>query len=156
MEVVRTGESAVRRLVRWHHDGRPKLTPVASWTDREVGGLPILCPSQSTVDGSVVLGHITPGDSLVRTSGADSPDADTPTPEGSSVRLVGDCRHERCAYWSDSCQLAGAIIDESDSTGELPVCSIRKQCRWWLEHGRAACGTCSLVSYTMHLSAEAE
>jgi hypothetical protein len=138
-------ENVSHRLLDWIRKGRPRVSPPHKVLQTEIGEEAIMCPSQPSEYGAVILGHISPGERLVRT-GSENINQDS-LPSGAQLRIAGDCRHERCAYWADSCQLAAAIVDPSDSDGRLPTCPIRQQCRWWLEHGPAACGTCSYVSY---------
>ena len=137
--------SVSNRLLGWIRKGRPRLSPPHKVLQPAIGEQAIKCPSQPTEYGTVILGHISPGGRLVRTGSHDLNEESIPT--RSQLRIAGDCRHERCAYWADSCQLAAAIVDSSDSEDRLPTCPIRQHCRWWLEHGPAACGTCSYVSY---------
>jgi hypothetical protein len=134
-----------QRLLHWIREGRLRVSPPHRVLHSTIGEQTIMCPSQPTEYGTVILGHISPGGRLVRT-GSDGINQDS-LPSGAQLRVAGDCRHERCAYWADSCQLAAAIVDPSDSDDRLPTCPIRQQCRWWLEHGPTACGTCSYVSY---------
>jgi hypothetical protein len=133
------------RLLIWFRGGRKKLQPRTRVSSSTVDGKQIMCPSQPNEYGTVILGHISPGERLIRT-GSEGINQDC-LPPGAQLRIAGDCRHERCAYWTDSCQLAAAIVNSSDSDDRLPTCPIRQQCRWWLEQGPAACGTCSYVSY---------
>ena len=138
--------AVTQRLFDWFRHGRPRKSPPHGVGKLAHDGKVIMCPSQSGEHGSVVLGHISPDGRLVR-PGSDGLNEE-PIPAGSQLRIAGDCLHERCAYWADSCQLAAAIVDSSDSDDRLATCPIRQQCRWWLEHGPTACGTCSYVSYS--------
>ena len=137
--------SLADRLMSWFQADRKNLQPQTRVSASTVDGKQIMCPSQPSEYGTVILGHISPGGRLVRT-GSEGINQDS-LPSGAQLRIAGDCRHERCAYWADSCQLAAAIVDPSDSDDRLPTCPIRQQCRWWLEHGPAACGTCEFVRY---------
>lgn len=134
-----------QRLRQWFRQSRPRVFPAHKVIRSDIGGKPIMCPSQPSDYGTMILGHISPGGRLVRT-GSEGINEDA-LPAGAQLRIAGDCLHERCAYWADSCQLAAAIVDTADSEERLPTCPIRQQCRWWLEHGPAACGTCEFVRY---------
>jgi hypothetical protein len=137
-----------RRLESWHGSGRPHLEPPTPWPSATVDESPVICPSQSGQDGTVVLGIIDGEGRLQRSARRQT--SDTSVKEGeTTLRLAGECQHQRCAFWSGSCQLAGAVVRSSDAAERLPACPVRRQCRWFLEHGPGACGTCSVVSYLM-------
>jgi len=135
------------RVLIWHLAGRPRLVPPSPSPSHEVDGLPVMCPSQSEEHGTIILGHIIDGEQLVRTPRHPNRANISAIPDGASLRLAGQCHQAPCAYWNDSCQLAAAMVHPIDTIGKLPACPIRKSCRWWIEHGSTACGTCSLVSY---------
>jgi hypothetical protein len=44
------------------------------------------------------------------------------------------------------CRLASKIVRLlGESTAELPPCSIRQECRWWLQEGVSACLRCPQI-----------
>ena len=135
------------RVMIWERAGRPRLAPATRVPDREIDGMPVLCPSQSPEDGSIPLGHIVSGERLVRSPRRRRLEVTASPPPEASPRIAGECRQEGCAYWADACQLAAVVVHPADSIGRLPTCPIRQRCRWWLEQGPNACGTCDLVAY---------
>lgn len=65
-------------------------------------------------------------------------------------RFSAPCAEGGCTQWRDNqCGLIGriraAVTPEVEQ--HLPVCSIRGDCRWWKQDGRAACAVCSYVSF---------
>ena len=136
----------VARLTQWFNSGCPPLEPRNSWPAAKIRDRPVICPSQSAENGTLILGEIDDNGQLQRLphlverwSGHH--------PESSSTRFAGECVRERCAFWAESCQLAAAVIRDNDEP--LPPCPLRSRCRWFLEHGAAACSACSQVTYKM-------
>jgi hypothetical protein len=72
-----------------------------------------------------------------------------PRPE-TKFRFAAPCAEGGCTQWRDSqCSLIGriraAIVPEAQE--RQPVCSIRGDCRWFMQDGRDACAVCSYVSF---------
>jgi hypothetical protein len=130
------------RLAEWHRNGRPRIEPVRSWPDPTIDENPIICPSQSPEDGTILLGYMTSEGKLDRTI-----KTETENQLRGSERFAGECQQSRCAFWADSCQLAAVLIQPVGVIGPLPVCDYRQRCRWWIEHGPSACHTCEFVTY---------
>lgn len=66
-------------------------------------------------------------------------------------RFSGTCQKSGCGSWrADHCGvIEDAIRDQSmpvQIAARLPHCAIRSSCRWWSEHGRAACDVCPTIS----------
>lgn len=63
-------------------------------------------------------------------------------------RFTAPCREDGCGFFRNGrCGVGVAAVEglpEGDD-GPLPSCGIRPNCRWWSEHGPAACRRCSLV-----------
>lgn len=66
-------------------------------------------------------------------------------------RFASTCVKGACARWTGSqCGVIVGILKDIGNKGspgnrQLPACSIRPQCRWYREHGGAACGVCPEV-----------
>lgn len=63
-------------------------------------------------------------------------------------RFTAPCRESRCSFFRDGrCGVGEAAVAglPEEKTSILPSCGIRRECRWWAEHGAAACRRCSLV-----------
>jgi|ERR1700733_2029530 hypothetical protein len=65
-------------------------------------------------------------------------------------RFSGKCITNACRHWTnDKCGLIKDMIREFTHKGlssSLPECSIRKQCRWFVQEGARACKICPLIS----------
>ena len=64
-------------------------------------------------------------------------------------RIAAPCACSGCGHFDStqsSCTLAQKIVRWVPMVSEsLPVCSIRSECRWWQQEGRAACLRCPQV-----------
>jgi len=62
------------------------------------------------------------------------------------------CRH----FDGDSCRLASKLVQLAPPAGTptLPACSLRPDCRWWRQEGKAACMRCPLVVTLNHLPSD--
>lgn len=64
-------------------------------------------------------------------------------------RIAAPCACSGCGHFSageSKCQLARKIVRLAPIVVEkLPPCSIRSDCRWWKQEGRAACQRCPQV-----------
>jgi len=67
----------------------------------------------------------------------------------SRFRFGGTCVREGCRQWTgERCGVIDTVIDSiGDSVPKegLPDCSIRPQCRWYLQSGASACTVCPYV-----------
>ncbi|MEA2872869.1 MAG: hypothetical protein QOH67_2845 [Hyphomicrobiales bacterium] len=70
-----------------------------------------------------------------------------PVPPMEVFRLSARCEEKRCIHFDGSlCQLAVRIVHMlPEVTGDLPACTIRADCRWFRQEGRAACRRCPQV-----------
>jgi hypothetical protein len=66
---------------------------------------------------------------------------------GHVFRIAAQCEQNRCVHFSgERCALAKRIVDDLQPVAEhLPSCQIRPTCRWYEEHGSAACLRCPQV-----------
>jgi hypothetical protein len=62
-------------------------------------------------------------------------------------RTASPCATNGCQHFDgQDCRLATRIVEQlSAVTEELPPCSIRRDCRWWNQEGKAACMRCPQV-----------
>jgi len=69
-------------------------------------------------------------------------------------RLAATCAEHKCPHFDGrDCRLATRVVQILPAAVEtLPPCIIRKQCRWYLQEGGAACRRCpeiTTVSYDL-------
>jgi hypothetical protein len=116
------------------------------------------CPSAPATEGALLIGVVT-ADGRVANLGTPLPvDAafiETAKAHGAPeqrFRFSSPCQKERCVHWKHhECGLIGELYTAASEVGEdlaaaaLPCCSIRADCRWWRQRGRAACAVCPLV-----------
>jgi hypothetical protein len=70
-------------------------------------------------------------------------------------RLAAPCAESGCQHFDGaSCQLAARLVSVPLPLKRLPRCAIRRSCRWWHEHGRAACERCPNVVTRDYLPTE--
>lgn len=62
-------------------------------------------------------------------------------------RTAAPCATKGCQHFDgQDCRLAMRIVEKFPPVAEeLPPCSIRRGCRWWLQEGKAACMRCPQV-----------
>ncbi|MEH1764918.1 MAG: nitrogen fixation protein [Nostoc sp.] len=62
-------------------------------------------------------------------------------------RMATACAAKACLHFDgQDCRLAKQIAEKLPAvTEELPPCSIRRDCRWWQQEGKAACMRCPQV-----------
>lgn len=62
-------------------------------------------------------------------------------------RTAAPCAESGCQHFDGKdCRLAMRIVDKLPAVvEELPPCSIRRDCRWWQQEGKAACMRCPQV-----------
>jgi hypothetical protein len=107
----------------------------------------LLCPSTHASAARVVLGSGAPGTRLIYETERRPPT--THELDLTTTRLAGPCHTTSCSYWADKCMLGSTLADTAVSLrmSGTPHCTIRPECRWFAENGRAACGACALVRY---------
>lgn len=117
---------------------------------------PVLCPSSRAKPGAQLLGvrqrdgtvailpHTLPVDETFMEAVA----AD-PTPPEQRFRFTNKCIESGCQQWQGgSCGVINHIVtflDKIPSQEPLPACSIRPQCRWFLQQGKDTCTMCPYV-----------
>ena len=67
-------------------------------------------------------------------------------------RIAAPCAESQCQHFKGgSCSLVERVVNHlPEVVDDLPPCSLRPTCRWWLEQGRAACLRCPQVTTTVH------
>jgi hypothetical protein len=117
---------------------------------------PLMCPSAQPGMADVqVLGVIsrdgaTPRLAYVDERIAATPDlleAAAPAQVSQVFRLAARCEEKKCTHFDGTkCQLAVRIAKLlPESIDALPACSIRPECRWFRQEGRAACLRCPQI-----------
>lgn len=63
------------------------------------------------------------------------------------LRTASPCAAKGCQHFDGTdCRLAMRIVEQLPAVTEaLPPCSIRRDCRWWQQEGKAACLRCPQV-----------
>nr|AVH79579.1 hypothetical protein [Nostoc sp. PCC 9448] len=62
-------------------------------------------------------------------------------------RTAAPCATQKCQHFDgQNCRLATRVAEKLPTVvAELPPCSIRRDCRWWQQEGKAACLRCPQV-----------
>ena len=117
---------------------------------------PVLCPSARCKDGAIVLGIVLPNKTIAyadRRLRIDSAQAEqmlsgTMSPE-KRFRFSSPCAQHSCGQWSNGkCGVIEQVLTAPPPPSlprDLPDCSIRKQCRWFVQRGAEACSVCRYV-----------
>jgi hypothetical protein len=127
---------------------------------------PPFCPSaQPEMDGVVVFGVV--GGSAAEPRVGYLTERLPVTPE--LLALTGDvapaevfrfgapCAGTGCRHFDgNSCRLASKLVQLAPAPGasSLPACTLRRDCRWWRQEGKAACTRCPLVITLNHLPSD--
>jgi hypothetical protein len=124
----------------------------------------ILCPSSKCEEGAVLLGVILENGSVAFAAERIEVDREfvMSAQEGRSpekrFRFSSPCAQCGCKQWvGGQCSVIGKVLStapESLITSELPMCSIRTQCRWFHQTGSKACSICPLVITDLREEAE--
>ncbi|MEH1838992.1 MAG: nitrogen fixation protein [Nostoc sp.] len=114
-----------------------------------------LCPSARPDVDSVVFGVVggTVTESRVAYLKKPQPITDeliaktSPITPAEIFRTAAPCATKGCQHFDgQDCRLAMRIVEKLPSVAEeLPPCSIRRDCRWWQQEGKAACTRCPQV-----------
>jgi hypothetical protein len=115
----------------------------------------VLCPSARLKEGAILVGIVNAEgqvtflpDRLVVNRGFIDNAQQGRSPE-KRFRFADTCVKSACRQWSeDRCGVVEQVLGvvSSDQLSEdLPDCSIRSQCRWYLQRKADACWSCSFV-----------
>ncbi len=71
----------------------------------------------------------------------------SPVTPGEIFRTAASCAELGCQHFNGKdCRLAMRIVEKLPAVmEELPPCSIRRNCRWWQQEGKAACRRCPQI-----------
>jgi hypothetical protein len=71
----------------------------------------------------------------------------TPVTPAEIFRTAAPCAAKGCQHFDGKdCRLAMRVVEKLPAVAEeLPPCSIRRDCRWWNQEGKAACMRCPQV-----------
>jgi hypothetical protein len=124
----------------------------------------VLCPSYRCQDGAILLGIVLAGGRVAFAADRIVIDqefvdiARQGRPPEKRFRFGGKCVQAACRQWtSGRCGVIDKVLVDlgTDSVPEdLPRCSIRPQCRWYLQSGPQACGACPEVITDLTLPEE--
>ncbi|MFH7028983.1 MAG: nitrogen fixation protein [Heteroscytonema crispum UTEX LB 1556] len=71
----------------------------------------------------------------------------SPVTPSEIFRTAASCAESGCQHFNGKdCRLAMRIVEKLPAVAaELPPCSIRRDCRWWQQEGKAACMRCPQI-----------
>lgn len=132
---------------------------------------PVLCPSSQCKDGAIVLGIVLPNQTIAYADQRYKIDAsqvaemqhNAINPE-KRFRFSSPCAQCGCAQWVNGksggkCGVIEEVLEAPRPEflpKALPECSIRSQCRWFLQRGEEACSVCRFVITDTAIITEAE
>jgi hypothetical protein len=134
--------------------------------DRGGARKPLMCPSaQPDMEDSMVLGVLEDTPEGRRLAWLERPQPVTPqllsltreVDPRNIFRFAARCEERQCVHFDgQDCQLATRIVQILPATtSSLPPCSIRPECRWYQQEGKAACFRCpEVVTHMEDASAE--
>ncbi len=114
-----------------------------------------LCPSSRCKPGALLLGIVLPNGRIgysrkrLVVNGEFVQIATQGRAPEKRFRFSSPCVQSACKQWSAGrCGVIDEVLAELEPTQDaqrLPQCAIRSACRWFLQHGAAACRVCPLV-----------
>ncbi|HST60322.1 MAG TPA: hypothetical protein VLK84_16565 [Longimicrobium sp.] len=78
-------------------------------------------------------------------------------PPAEVFRFGAPCAGTGCRHFDgDACRLASKLVQLAPVVGgsALPACTLRPDCRWWRQEGKAACMRCPQVVTIHHLPSD--
>jgi hypothetical protein len=123
----------------------------------------IMCPSYTCKPGSKLLGvrgndgkvSILPEALLIDQDFIDKVNAD-PVPSEQRFRFTNKCITSGCSQWTGKeCGVIEEVVkyhDRLPDEDKLPTCSIRQNCRWFLQKAELACKVCPHILRQMNES----
>jgi len=138
---------------------------------------PILCPSSRCKDGAIVLGIVLPNKTIAYADQRYRIDAaqaeamqQAPVNPEKRFRFSSPCAQCGCGQWipdssgaanpgAGRCGVIESVLatpQPPNLSKELPSCSIRTQCRWFVQRGEEACSVCRYVVTDTAIMTEAE
>ena len=134
--------------------------------ERDDARKPLMCPSaQPDMQDSLVLGVLEDTPSGKRLAWIEEPQPVTPqllsltrdVDPRNIFRFAARCEEKACLHFDgQDCQLATRIVQILPRAVDvLPPCSIRPECRWYQQEGKAACLRCpEVATHVENASAE--
>ena len=116
----------------------------------------ILCPSAPLAEGALLFGlidrrgHVSYSQAAVPVTRKLLLHLPVAESAEQQFRFASACATVACRHWADGCALSASLAElrafapDSKSTDSLPNCSIRGQCRWYLQDGPAMCSPCQI------------
>ncbi len=134
--------------------------------------MPVLCPSAPCKEGALLVGIVLPNRTIAyidrklpldaaqaRNLEATSRQAERGGAE-SRYRFSSPCVQRGCQHWGGGkCGVIEEVLSSDIDTASipnLPACSIRSQCRWYLQRGGEACAACQYVVTDTAVTTEVE
>lgn len=117
----------------------------------------ILCPAAAPEKGALLFGMV---DRFGQTSYSKAAVPvskqlllELPVSSEHTFRFASPCAQAACRHWADGCSLS-ANLSEFQAFGQNDVeagdCTIRAQCRWFLQNGDAMCSKCQIHTRLPH------
>ena len=115
----------------------------------------VLCPSSRAQKGARLLGirqedgrvAILPQPLLINDAFIE--EANKHTHAEQQFRFTNKCVESGCKQWTGTrCGVADTIVgvmNDLQTSDDLPACAIRPQCRWFKQNGADACKVCPFV-----------
>ena len=137
-------------------DAAPARSGAAPAPRASAGGCTPLCPSaQPQLEGAFTFGVMegTPEGSRVAYLDERVPVTDellemaAPVKPTEVFRFAAPCAGSACSHFDGSdCRLATKLVQLTPpATRALPACTLRPDCRWWMQEGKAACMRCPTI-----------
>jgi hypothetical protein len=113
-----------------------------------------LCPSARCEEGALLLGIVGPNGTVgfisppMRVDAGFVARAHLGRAPERRFRFVGRCVEDACRHWTGHrCGVIDAALAAfgREDVEVVRPCAIRPSCRWFGQHGRAACGVCPLI-----------
>jgi len=140
----------------------PAATAPAERAPRARDDAPPMCPSaQPHMEGAFVFGVL--GGTVEERRVGYLPERVPLTEEVKAMagpvrptevfRIAAPCAGKGCQHFDGhDCRLATKLVQLTPPvTKALPACSVRPDCRWWRQEGKAACMVCPSVKTTAYL-----
>lgn len=115
----------------------------------------ILCPSSVCTEGAELIGIVNSEGTVdfLKKSMTVTEDfvqtASEGRPAEQRFRFSNKCVENGCKQWNGKgCGVIDFVVDmikTEEQLLQLPTCSIRSQCRWYLQQGAKACAACPLI-----------
>lgn len=115
----------------------------------------ILCPAAPLTEGALLFGMVDRRGQVSYSQAAIPVTkkllVELPVAAEDQFRFASACARSACVHWSGECSLSSRLSEfqtfgQDDAEEGLPSCSIRPQCRWYLQDGPQMCSHCRIHS----------